>query len=221
MGNKQEQGNLSAVVLFSGGLDSTVLLHQLVTSYKYDRIQPLFFFYGQRHLAAEERASSNVLSVYYGPKILTKECIVVPDIFVGGLVSNGDLTQAKSTIVPFRNGVMLSMAAAYAESNHFDTIWIAAHKTDNPYPDCRPAFLRNMADAIYAGTEGHVILRYPYIGMTKGTIIAGGDLMGAAMHLTWSCYEGGEVHCGKCASCVERRRAFEEAHVNDPTEYRK
>jgi 7-cyano-7-deazaguanine synthase len=215
MGNPEVKRNISAVVLFSGGLDSTVLLHLMNLGEYYKPIRPLTFAYGSRHETQEMVAVDKILQKYD----LLGTFLAIPPIFKGALVGDGEITDTASSIVPFRNGVMLSMAAAWADANEYETLWIAAHKTDNPYPDCRPAFLHAMKDAIYCGTDSHVLLRYPFLGMTKGTLLAEGDLVGAPLGMTWSCYIGGEKHCGVCPACVERRKAFEEAHVYDATEY--
>lgn len=218
MGDEQEQGNLQAVVLFSGGLDSTVLLHLFTVSNRYRTIVPLFFHYGSRHAAAEYKAAKNILKWYQ----MVPEEVVIPQVFKGPLVGDGPVGDTQSTVVPFRNGVMISIAAAWADSYNFDVIALAVHKTDNPYPDCRPHFLEQMKLAIYSGTSGHVRLLFPFAVMTKGTIVAEGDLMRVPMEKTWSCYTpAGSIHCGKCPACIERRKAFKEAHIYDPTTYDK
>ena len=126
----------------------------------------------------------------------------------------------KKTVVPFRNGIMLAIAAGYAESEGADGIVIAAHAGDHAiYPDCRENFMVAMSDAIRAGTYAQVELIRPFIKMTKAQIVRRGAELGVDYSQTWSCYVGGEIHCGKCGTCVERREAFLEAGIPDPTVY--
>ena len=126
----------------------------------------------------------------------------------------------KQTVVPFRNGIMLSIAGGLAESIGAEGLVIAAHGGDHAiYPDCREDFMRAMGEAIALGTYAGVHLLRPFITMTKAQIAAEGARMGVDFARTWSCYKGGAIHCGKCGTCVERREAFEAAGVQDPTEY--
>ena len=126
----------------------------------------------------------------------------------------------KRTVVPFRNGIMLSIAAGYAESCGAEGVVIAAHSGDHAiYPDCRERFMEAMGAAIREGTYAAVEVLRPFIGMTKGEIAARGVELGVDFGETWSCYKGGELHCGTCGTCVERREAFAVAGLSDPTRY--
>jgi 7-cyano-7-deazaguanine synthase len=126
----------------------------------------------------------------------------------------------KSTVVPFRNGIMLSIAAGFAESRGAGGVVIAAHSGDHAiYPDCREDFLEPMARAIRAGTYAGIELLRPFVSMDKAAIARRGAELGIDFSRTWSCYKGGEVHCGTCGTCVERREAFELAGIPDPTTY--
>ena len=126
----------------------------------------------------------------------------------------------KKTVVPFRNGIMLSIAAGFAESNAAQGLVIAAHAGDHAiYPDCREEFMKSMADAIRLGTYAQVEIIRPFITMTKAEIARHGHELGVDFAQTWSCYLGGEIHCGECGTCVERREAFLLAGVPDPTNY--
>ena len=126
----------------------------------------------------------------------------------------------KSTVVPFRNGIMLAIAAGMAESNDLQYIMMANHGGDHTiYPDCRPEFVEAFGKATQAGTYNGVRLLSPYCNMTKGEIAARGKALGIDYAETWSCYRGGEKHCGKCGTCVERREALAEAGITDTTEY--
>ena len=133
---------------------------------------------------------------------------------------NYDDENMKSTVVPFRNGIMLAIAAGMAETNELQYIMMANHGGDHTiYPDCRPEFVEAFDAATHAGTFNGVRLLSPYCNMTKGQIAARGKELGIDYSETWSCYRGGDKHCGKCGTCVERREALAEAGIPDPTEY--
>ena len=126
----------------------------------------------------------------------------------------------KSTVVPFRNGIMLSIAAGFAESRGAEAVVIAAHSGDHAiYPDCRESFMEPMARAIREGTYAQIELLRPFIAVDKTGIVRRGVELGVDFSHTWSCYKGSEIHCGTCGTCVERREAFLLAGVADPTIY--
>ena len=126
----------------------------------------------------------------------------------------------KSTVVPFRNGILLSVAAGFAESVGAEGLVIAAHSGDHAiYPDCREEFLAPMAQAIAAGTYVDMQVLRPFVAIRKEDIAARGAALGVDFTHTWSCYKGGETHCGKCGTCVERKEAFALAKMEDPTPY--
>ena len=126
----------------------------------------------------------------------------------------------KSTVVPFRNGIMLSIAIGIAESNHLKKVLIANHGGDHTiYPDCRPQFIQAIDAAANAGTFVNVRVEAPYTNITKGDIARIGKRLGLDYTETWSCYKGGEKHCGKCGTCIERKEALQEAGIHDATEY--
>ena len=126
----------------------------------------------------------------------------------------------KQTVVPFRNGIMLSIACGFAESIGAEGVIIAAHGGDHAiYPDCREHFMRAMGEAMRTGTYAEMKLLRPFIALNKAQIAAEGAQLGVDFARTWSCYKGGAVHCGKCGTCVERREAFAEAGLLDPTDY--
>jgi 7-cyano-7-deazaguanine synthase len=140
----------------------------------------------------------------------------------GGAIPDGHYEEQtmKSTVVPFRNGIMLSIAAGFAESKDATGLVIAAHAGDHAiYPDCREDFMKAMADAIRLGTYAGIKLLRPFITMTKAEIASRGQALGVDFAHTWSCYKGGTLHCGTCGTCVERREAFLVAGVADPTIY--
>ena len=126
----------------------------------------------------------------------------------------------KSTVVPFRNGIMLAIAAGMAETNELQYIMMANHGGDHTiYPDCTPAFVKAFDQAAQAGTYVKVGLLSPFVNMTKGDIARRGKELGIDYAETWSCYQGGERHCGRCGTCVERREALQQAGITDTTEY--
>ncbi len=140
----------------------------------------------------------------------------------GGEIPKGhyEARNMRKTVVPFRNGIMLSIAAGFAESKGAGGLVIAAHSGDHAiYPDCREDFMRAMAEAIRLGTYASLTLLRPFIAMTKAAIATEGHRLGVDFSKTWSCYVGGEIHCGECGTCVERREAFQLAGLPDPTEY--
>ena len=149
--------------------------------------------------------------------------------FTSSLLEGGDAIpeghyadeNMKSTVVPFRNGIMLSIAAGIAESNGLKKILIANHGGDHTiYPDCRPEFIKAMNEAIINGTYEDVSIDAPYTNITKADIAAIGKRLGIDYSETWSCYKGGEKHCGKCGTCIERKEALALAGIDDRTEYK-
>jgi 7-cyano-7-deazaguanine synthase len=140
----------------------------------------------------------------------------------GGAIPEGHYADdnMRRTVVPFRNGIMLAAACGYAESAGAGGLVIAAHSGDHTiYPDCREDFMRAMGEAMRLGTYAGIELLRPFITLDKSGIATEGARLGVDYGLTWSCYKGGVVHCGKCGTCVERREAFALAGLADPTVY--
>ena len=140
----------------------------------------------------------------------------------GGAVPEGHYEAAtmRQTVVPFRNAIMLAIAAGFAESQGAEALVIAAHGGDHAiYPDCREEFLRAMGEAMRHGTYAGIALLRPFVALTKAQIAVEGARLGVDYARTWSCYRGGRIHCGKCGTCVERREAFLLAGLPDPTVY--
>jgi 7-cyano-7-deazaguanine synthase len=140
----------------------------------------------------------------------------------GGEIPDGHYAEEsmKQTVVPFRNGIMLAIATGYAESIGAEGLVIAAHSGDHAiYPDCREPFMQAMATAMGEGTYAEIQLLRPFIAMDKTAIARRGVELGIDFSETWSCYKGGEIHCGVCGTCVERREAFILAGLPDPTIY--
>ncbi len=214
------------IVLVSGGMDSVAALYD--AHGRHEVVGGLSFAYGAKHNAREIPMAAHHCRALGVPHR------VIPLSFVGelfrsdllksgGPIPHGHYTAAnmKSTVVPFRNGIMLAIAAGYAESVGATGVVIAAHAGDHAiYPDCRGTFMDAMGEALRLGTDAGVRLLRPFIALDKGAIAARGHRLGVDFGMTWSCYEGGRIHCGKCGTCVERREAFAVAGLPDPTRYR-
>jgi 7-cyano-7-deazaguanine synthase len=216
---------MKAVVLLSGGMDSVTALYHAAA--EHEVTDTLSFDYGSKHNHREipfARHHADRLGVPH---------TVIPLGFVGEyfasdlLQSGGDIPDGhyeeesmKRTVVPFRNGIMLSIAAGFAESRATEALVIAAHSGDHAiYPDCREPFMQAMSDAIRLGTYAGVQVLRPFIALSKAGIAARGAALSVDFAQTWSCYKGGTIHCGTCGTCVERREAFLLAGLEDPTAY--
>ena len=202
---------MKALIIYSGGMDSTVLLNK----YKKDIKLAISFDYSSKHNDKEiTSAIQNCFQLEINHSIISLPFVL--QYFESGLLS-GDIPEGhyedesmKKTIVPFRNGIMLSIAVGIAESKGFDTVLIANHFGDHAiYPDCRKDFIEPMAEAIYFGTDEKVKLLAPFTDLTKRQIGVIGKKLNVDFSKTWSCYKGKDVHCGKCGTCIERIEALE------------
>lgn len=216
-----------AFVLLSGGLDSTVAL-ALAMKENYDEVEAVSVDYGQRHIKELDCAREICGFYNIGQRIcwledMPKSMLTDPSRAIPN-ASYGDLPVGVSpTYVPFRNGQLLSKVAALASTyDGSSIIYAGMHAEDaenDAYPDCTMHFLGAMAAAIYIGTYHKTRLNTPLVSMYKKDIVAMGINLGAPLHLTWSCYAGGEKHCGVCPTCRARWSAFYDSSVGDPTEY--
>jgi 7-cyano-7-deazaguanine synthase len=206
-------------------MDSVTALYAVAG--RHEVVGALSFSYGSKH-NDRELLFARLHAKRLGAPHTIIDLKFVGELFESALLkSGGDIPEGhyeeesmKRTVVPFRNGILLSIAAGFVESVNAQALVIAAHAGDHAiYPDCREEFMRPMADAIRAGTYTRVELIRPFIQMTKGEIAKLGYQLGIDYSQTWSCYVGGEVHCGKCGTCVERREAFLNAGIADPTVY--
>lgn len=210
------------LVVCSGGMDSTVLLHWAMAR---DRVEAVTFKYGQNHCRMENaalRRTCSKLGVMLTEIDLAAVFRGFKSSLLGGEIPEGHYASEnmRSTVVPFRNGIMLSIAAGLAESRGIGHVVLGMHGGDHfIYPDCRPGFVEKMAAAVRAGTGGAVRFEAPFVDMTKADIVRLGAELGVDFKDTYSCYKGGEKHCGRCGTCVERKEAFKLAGVEDPTEY--
>lgn len=216
---------MKTVVLLSGGMDSVTALHW--ARQEHEVVGAVSFDYGAKHnhreipLAAWHCADSGVrhdiidlgfMNDHFASDLLKS----------GGEVPEGHYAaeNMKKTVVPFRNGIMLSIACGLAESRGAEALVIAAHAGDHTiYPDCREPFMQGMATAMREGTYARIELLRPFIHLDKAGIARLGSSLGVDYGKTWSCYKGGDLHCGKCGTCVERIEAFELAGLPDPTVY--
>ena len=216
---------MKVVALVSGGMDSVAALYH--SHREHEVAGALSFDYGSKH-NHREIPFAEWHCGKLGIPHRTIRLAFVDELFKsdllqsGGTIPDGHYEEAtmKQTVVPFRNGIMLSIAAGYAESMEAGGLVIAAHSGDHAiYPDCREEFMQAMGDAIRLGTYAEVAVLRPFIAMTKAGIAARGQELGVNFSRTWSCYKGGELHCGTCGTCVERREAFLLAGLADPTQY--
>lgn len=224
--------NKKAIVSVSGGPDSATALWQAANAF--DEVLAVTFHYGAeadkevqvaKEIVAQaknafgySRVSHKIVDISFLKTLLKSS------ILQGGQVPTGlyedDEEAAKTTIVPFRNGIMLSILAGIAESEGFDVVSYGAHFNDGwLYPDCREEFANAMGQAIFEGTGGKVHVLAPFTDCTKAALFAMGNELGVPLSRTWSCYAGGEIHCGQCGSCIERQKAFHNAGIEDETEY--
>ena len=212
-----------SVIVVSGGMDSVTLLYE-----KKDEIAlGISFDYGSNH-----NHNELPLAALHCQRLGITH-VVIPlgfmyQYFKSSLLESGesipdgsyDEENMKSTVVPFRNGVMLAVAAGIAESNGLTKVLIANHGGDHTiYPDCRPEFIAAMDAAVEAGTFARVRVVAPYTNISKADIARRGRALGIDYAETWSCYKGGHVHCGTCGTCVERKEALHEAGIEDNTTY--
>lgn len=212
-----------SVIIVSGGMDSITLLYD-----RRDEIAlAISFDYGSNH-NAREIPYAEMHCKRLGIEHITIPLDFMHKYFRSSLLEGADAIpeghyadeNMKSTVVPFRNGIMLAIAAGVAESRNLTKLLIANHGGDHTiYPDCRPEFISAMDSATNAGTYVGVRVVAPYTNITKGDIARIGKKLGIDYAETWSCYKGGEKHCGKCGTCVERKEALADADIEDRTEY--
>ena len=221
-----------ALVLCSGGVDSTTLLAMAVARFGAENVYALSIAYGQRH--EKEIESAKAVAAHYGVK---QRFLDLTAIFADSdcsLLSHSDQDVPEesyaqqleetdgapvSTYVPFRNGLFLSSAASMALSLGCSVLFYGAHHDDwagNAYPDCSREFVEAMNAAIVQGTGDELHMEAPFVTWSKADIVKRGLELGVPYELTWSCYEGGDYPCGKCGTCIDRNRAFKLAGMRDP-----
>jgi 7-cyano-7-deazaguanine synthase len=223
---------MNALVLLSGGLDSTVALAEAYAMHK-GSVGAISFLYGQKH--PTEINAAQAVSDYYG---INHQVVTLPAVFSGTgsvLIDDNELEMPKAsyqelsdefgvspTYVPYRNGNLLSLATAVALVEGAGEVWAGMHAEDAhnwAYPDCTPEFLGAMASAIYVGSYHEVRLITPHMWRTKADVVQSGLDLKAPLELTWSCYEGRNQACGVCPTCVGRIQAFARVGEKDPISY--
>ncbi len=224
---------MKALVLSSGGVDSTTALALAISRFGKENVIALSVSYGQKH-DKEIEASKNV-AAYYGVEqifldlskifefsncsLLKQSTEEIPEESYVEQIKETKGEKPVSTYVPFRNGLFLSSAASIALSRDCSVIYYGAHADDSAgfaYPDCSPEFNQAMGDAIYEGSGHQLRIEAPFIGMNKAGVVKMGLELGVPYELTWSCYEGNEKPCGKCGTCIDRAAAFAANGVEDP-----
>ena len=223
---------MKALVLFSGGVDSTTCLGMAVSRYGKENVTALSVSYGQKHM--KEIEASRKIAEYYGVEHLYLDLEKIFMYSDCSLLSHSEkeipqesyarqlaVTEGKpvSTYVPFRNGLFLASAAALAISKECEVIYYGAHADDaagNAYPDCSDGFNRAMNEAVYLGSGGQCKVEAPFVDESKARVVKTGLELNVPYELTWSCYEGQEKPCGKCGTCIDRAEAFRLNGVEDP-----
>lgn len=230
---------MKALVLNSGGVDSTTCVAIAVDKYGKDNVVTASLYYGQKH--DKELKCAQKIADYYGVRHIERDISSVMEFAkdVCTLMKGGEEIEHASyaeqikehgegrvaTYVPFRNGLFLSIAAAVADSifpGEKVEIFYGAHADDaagRAYADCSPEFAAAMDKAINIGTYGNITVNRPLINLNKAGVVKIGLELNVPYELTWSCYEGGEKQCGTCGTCIDRKAAFEANGVKDPVEY--
>ena len=220
--------NPSGVVVLSGGMDSVTVLHRVMAE-RYDA-NVISFNYGQKHKkelqfaqywAQKYSLNWRLVDLSSITNLLTSSALVGKDEVPEGHYAAENM---KATVVPNRNMIMVAIASAWAIDQGSELVAFGVHAGDHAiYPDCRPNFVNDLEMAICSGNEGFINLSFqlytPYLNQLKQDIVIDGNKLGVDWTKTWSCYKGGELHCGKCGTCIERKEAFELANVVDPTVY--
>lgn len=213
------------IVLLSGGMDSVTALY--LAKNKYDLVGGITFDYGSKH-NHKEIPFAQWHCEQLGIPFQLVNANFVGELFTSALLKGDEEIPEghyedevmKKTVVPFRNGIMLSIACGYCESIGAQGVVVAAHSGDHAiYPDCRTSFMNAMADAMRTGTYEGIELLAPFVDIDKTAIATIGNKLNVDFSKTWSCYKGHDLHCGRCGTCIERKEAFQLAGVVDPTVY--
>ena len=223
---------MKAIVLSSGGVDSTTCLAVAVDKHGADNVISLSVYYGQKH--NKELEAARAVADYYKVRHIELDLKPIFEDSNCSLLMQNDTEIPKesyaeqlnksggepvSTYVPFRNGLFLSVAASIAISNGCKEIYYGAHADDsagNAYPDCSDAFTNAMRKAINLGSGCGLTIKAPFVNNNKAEVVKRGLELNVPYELTWSCYEGGDKPCGKCGTCIDRQKAFEANGVKDP-----
>ncbi len=216
---------IDSIAVLSGGMDSTVMLVHALDNGK--KVAALSFDYGSKHNAREIPMAADLCK----KRGVAHQIVNLPfmnELFSSSLLQSGgkipdggyEPSNMQSTVVPFRNGILMAIAVGYAESTGAKEVLLGSHSGDHfIYPDCRPAFNKAFSDAANLGTDGKVTLSFPFEQMDKRDIGDLGRRLGVDFALTWTCYKGGAVHCGTCGACRERKYALRYDEGLDVTRY--
>ena len=226
---------MRALVLSSGGVDSTTCLGLAVSQYGAENVTALAITYGQKH--DKEVQAARAVAAHYGVELIELDLSLIFQYDTTCSLLTGSDTEIPkesyadqlkktdgnpvSTYVPFRNGLFLSSAASIALSKGCEVIYYGAHSDDaagNAYPDCSEAFNKAMNDAIFLGSGNQLHIEAPFVRLTKADVVKIGLELGVPYELTWSCYEGGETPCGVCGTCRDRAAAFASNGIADPAQ---
>lgn len=226
---------MRALVLSSGGVDSTTCLGLAVSKYGAENVTALAITYGQKH--DKEVQAARAVAAHYGVELIELDLSLIFQYDTNCSLLTGSDTEIPresyadqlkktdgkpvSTYVPFRNGLFLSSAASIALSKGCEVIYYGAHSDDaagNAYPDCSEAFNKAMNDAIFLGSGNQLHIEAPFVRLTKADVVKIGLELGVPYELTWSCYEGGETPCGVCGTCRDRVAAFAANGIADPAQ---
>ena len=213
----------NGLIVLSGGMDSITMLYDFQDKIK----MAISFDYGSNHntreipfaklLCRRLRIKHYTIHLGFMHKHFKSSLLEGADAVPDGKYNEENM---KSTVVPFRNGIMLSIAAGVAESYGLNAVYIANHAGDHAiYPDCTQDFVDAISKATEAGTYNHLKIIAPYTNITKADIAKKGKTLGIDYSETWSCYKGGNVHCGTCGTCTERKQALRMAGIEDKTIY--
>ena len=224
---------MKAMVLSSGGVDSTTALGLAIQKYGREQVIALSLSYGQKH--EKEIEAAKAVAAYYGIEqlfldlskifqysncsLLKQSDEKIPEESYAEQIRETEGETPVSTYVPFRNGLFLSTAASIALSKGCQVIYYGAHADDAAgfaYPDCSPVFNEAMNQAIWEGSGHQLKIEAPFVNINKAEVVKNGLKLGVPYELTWSCYEGGEKPCGKCGTCIDREAAFAANGVADP-----
>lgn len=223
---------MKALVLASGGVDSSTCLGMAVEKFGAENVVALSLYYGQKH--SRELAAARAVAEYMQVEYLELDMTAVFQYSNCPLLVQSDEEipkgtyaeqqaaadgQPVATYVPFRNGVFIAAAASVALAKGCSVVYYGAHSDDaagSAYPDCSEAFNTAMAQAVWEGSGCGLRLEAPFVECSKAEVVAYGLRLGVPYHLTWSCYEGGDEPCGQCGTCIDRQEAFRQNGVADP-----
>lgn len=224
---------MKALVLSSGGVDSTTALALAIEKYGKENVIALSISYGQKH--DKEIQAAKAVAQYYGIEqmfldlakifqysdcsLLKQSSMEIPKESYAEQIEKTHEEKPVSTYVPFRNGLFLSSAASIALSKGCEVIYYGAHSDDAAgfaYPDCSDVFNNAMNEAIWEGSGHQLKIVAPFVNLTKADVVKMGTELKVPYELTWSCYEGGDKPCGKCGTCIDRQAAFDKCNIKDP-----